>query len=112
MNGKLKGKVEAAKDASQDEVVSKAKEIDAVKQYLTGEPKKVVYVPGRLLNFVIYPPGLHMHLKQAYAKNTLVFVPCGLLNTAAPESNQTRKSISELSIAIFCLKNKRSTFPA
>lgn len=53
VNGKLRGKVEVAKDASQDEVILKAREIEAVKQYLVSEPTKVVFVPGRLLNFVI-----------------------------------------------------------
>lgn len=53
VNGKLRGKLEIAKDASQEEVIARAREIDAAKQYLPSEPKKVVYVPGRLVNFVV-----------------------------------------------------------
>jgi len=53
INGKLRGRLEVAKDASKDEVIAKAREIDVVEGYLTSEPKKTIYVPGRLVNFVV-----------------------------------------------------------
>jgi len=53
VNGKLRGRLEVAKDASKDEVIAKAREIDVVEGYLTSEPKKTIYVPGRLVNFVV-----------------------------------------------------------
>jgi len=53
VNGKLRGKLEIPKDASKEEVIAKAKEIDVVKGYLTAEPKKTIVVPNKLVNFVV-----------------------------------------------------------
>lgn len=53
VNGKLRGKLEISKDASKKEVITAAREIEVVKGYLTSEPKKTIYVPGRLVNFVV-----------------------------------------------------------
>lgn len=52
-NGKVRGKLEVAKDTPKDEVISKAKEIDVVKGYLTDDPKKTIFVPNKLVNFVV-----------------------------------------------------------
>lgn len=53
VNGKLRGKLETAKDAPKDEIIAQARELDVVKGYLTAEPKKAIFVPGKLVNFVI-----------------------------------------------------------
>ncbi len=53
INGKLRGTVDIAKDASEEEALAAAKNEPKVKTYLTGELKKVIYVPGRNLNLVV-----------------------------------------------------------
>jgi leucyl-tRNA synthetase len=52
VNGKLRGKIEAAADASRDIVERAAREV--VAEWLQGhEPKKVIYVEKKLINFVV-----------------------------------------------------------
>jgi leucyl-tRNA synthetase len=53
VNGKLRGKLDVPKDTPKDEVIAQAKEIDVVKGYLEAEPKKTIYVPNKLVNFVV-----------------------------------------------------------
>ncbi|MBD3281215.1 leucine--tRNA ligase, partial [Candidatus Uhrbacteria bacterium] len=54
VNGKVRGEIEASPDAKEDEVVEMAEQIENVRKYLEGKrPKKVIYVPGRILNIVI-----------------------------------------------------------
>jgi leucyl-tRNA synthetase len=54
VNGKHRGEISISKDASQEEAVHMAKEHEGIRQALAGqEPKKVVYVKGRILNFVV-----------------------------------------------------------
>lgn len=53
VNGKLRAKLEVAKDASEAEIVALARQQDTVANALaSGEPKKTIYIPGKLLNFV------------------------------------------------------------
>jgi leucyl-tRNA synthetase len=54
VNGKLRSTVQIAPDASQDAVYAAAIADPAVARHLSGAgtPKKVVYIPGRLLNVV------------------------------------------------------------
>jgi len=51
VNGKLRGKITVSKDATGDEIKEKAKQ--AVKDYLTSEVKKIIYIPGRIFNIVV-----------------------------------------------------------
>ena len=51
VNGKLRGKIMVNKDASEDEIKEKAKA--EVKDYLTSEIKKIIYIPGRIFNIVV-----------------------------------------------------------
>jgi len=51
VNGKLRGKITVSKDATEDEIKEKAKQ--AVKDYLTSEVKKIIYIPGRIFNIVV-----------------------------------------------------------
>ena len=54
VNGKLRGTIEVAADISEKEATKLAQDDENVKKYLDGQKiKKVIYVPGRLINFVI-----------------------------------------------------------
>jgi leucyl-tRNA synthetase len=54
VNGKLRGEIQIANDAPEETVVASAKSHDKVVNYLSGhEIRKTVYVPGKLVNFVI-----------------------------------------------------------
>jgi leucyl-tRNA synthetase len=53
VNGKLRATVDTAKDATQEAVHALALAEPAVAKFVTGAPKKVIYVPGRLLNIVV-----------------------------------------------------------
>jgi len=51
VNGKVRGRTTVATDADQEAVEHAARE--SVDEHLDGEPKKVVFVPGKLVNFVV-----------------------------------------------------------
>jgi leucyl-tRNA synthetase len=54
VNGKTRGTVTLAKDADADSARAAASEVAAVKPHLEGkEVKKFIYVPGRIINFVV-----------------------------------------------------------
>ena len=53
VNGKLRATVEVATDASKDDIIATAQSNEKVKAHLTGEPKKVIYVPNKLVSFVV-----------------------------------------------------------
>ena len=54
VNGKVRGDIEVAVDASEDDAVALAKEQSNIVKYLEeGEIKKVIYVPGKILGFVV-----------------------------------------------------------
>lgn len=54
INGKVRGKMEVDKDISESDAMLLAREVDLVKKYLDGvEIKKVIFVPGRILNIVV-----------------------------------------------------------
>ncbi len=53
VNGKLRGKVTVPRDITQDEAVAIAKKDEAVAKFIVGAPRKIVFVPGRLLNIVV-----------------------------------------------------------
>ena len=54
VNGKLRGKIRIAADADKEEVIKSARANEKAAAYLTGkEPRKTIYVPGKLVNFVV-----------------------------------------------------------
>ena len=53
VGGKTRGKVLVPKDVTQDAALAAAKADPAIGKFITGEPKKVILVPGRLLNVVV-----------------------------------------------------------
>ena len=52
-NGKVRWTIEVSKEANQDEVMNAVKTDQKLSGYLVGEPKKVIYIPGKILNIVI-----------------------------------------------------------
>ncbi|HET7631001.1 MAG TPA: leucine--tRNA ligase [Gemmatimonadaceae bacterium] len=53
VNGRTRGTVQVPKDAGQDAVVEAAMAEPVIAKFVTGAPKKVIYVKNRLLNLVI-----------------------------------------------------------
>jgi leucyl-tRNA synthetase len=53
VNGKLRGEIEVANGSSQEVIEQEAKLNQNVAKLLTGDIKKVIYINGRLINFVI-----------------------------------------------------------
>ena len=55
VNGKLRGTVEVAQAEAgdQDVVVARARAQDAIAKWVTEEPKKIIFVPGRLVNLIV-----------------------------------------------------------
>jgi leucyl-tRNA synthetase len=55
VNGKVRGELRVSTDASKEEILKSAKEVENVRKYLTGTVRKEVYVPGKLVNLVVEP---------------------------------------------------------
>lgn len=53
INGKVRGDLIVASDASKESILKAAKELPNVQKYLTGTIKKEIYVPGRLVSLVV-----------------------------------------------------------
>lgn len=54
VNGKLRAKLEVAKDTTKEEIEKLALANDHVQTFVQGkEPKKIIYVPGKLVNIVV-----------------------------------------------------------
>ncbi len=54
VNGKLRGTISVTQDAAEDDVIISAREEENVARYLDGvEERRIVHVPGRLVNFVV-----------------------------------------------------------
>jgi leucyl-tRNA synthetase len=54
VNGKLRSKIEVAADASEAEIVAMAQQDHKLVEWLQGKPpRKVIYVPKKLVNFVV-----------------------------------------------------------
>ncbi len=55
VNGKLRGVVEMSKEESEnrEKVIERAMQNEQIKKWVTGEVKKVIFVPGRLINLLV-----------------------------------------------------------
>jgi leucyl-tRNA synthetase len=53
VNGKTRGTITVSKTASQDEAVAAAMAEANVAKFVTGPVKRVIFVPGRMLNLVV-----------------------------------------------------------
>lgn len=52
-NGKVKGTISIAPGASQDEVITIVKNDSKLQKQWTNEPKKIIYVPGKIVNIIL-----------------------------------------------------------
>ncbi|MDQ6716739.1 MAG: leucine--tRNA ligase [Gemmatimonadota bacterium] len=52
VNGKLRGRIQVPREVSQEAAMELAMADAAVARFVSGAPKKVIFVPGRLLNIV------------------------------------------------------------
>ncbi|GAB4284569.1 MAG: hypothetical protein Kow0081_1790 [Candidatus Dojkabacteria bacterium] len=54
VNGKLRGTIHISASASEEEAMSAARAIGNINKYIgENQPKKVIYIPGRILNIVV-----------------------------------------------------------
>jgi leucyl-tRNA synthetase len=54
INGKVRDRLQVAADTPEAEVIAMALASEAVKRHLDGkEPKKIIYVPGKLVSIVV-----------------------------------------------------------
>ncbi len=53
VNGKLRGSVKVAKDADKASIEAAALALESVQKFIEGTPKKVIVVPGKLVNIVV-----------------------------------------------------------
>lgn len=53
INGKVRDKIMVAADILEADVRSQALASEKIKPYLTTEPKKIIYIAGRLVNIVV-----------------------------------------------------------
>jgi len=53
VNGKLRGTITVARDIGQDAAIAAAMAEPQISKFVVSAPRKVVFVPGRLLNIVV-----------------------------------------------------------
>lgn len=53
VNGKVRGEVALPADATKEDILAAAKGNENVQKFLSGSVKKEIYVPGKLVNFVV-----------------------------------------------------------
>ena len=53
VNGKLRGTIQVSREITQDAAVAAAMAEPQIAKFVTTAPRKVVFVPGRLLNLVV-----------------------------------------------------------
>lgn len=53
INGKMRGTIVIAREASQNEAMSLAKADPKIVAWMPGEAKKIIYIAGKILNIVV-----------------------------------------------------------
>jgi leucyl-tRNA synthetase len=53
VNGKMRGTIRVRPDVTKEEALEAAMATPAIARFVTGPPKKIIFVPGRLLNIVV-----------------------------------------------------------
>jgi len=53
VNGKVRANIEVPHDSEEAVITEAAKANEKVAAFLTGEPKKTIYVKNKLINFVV-----------------------------------------------------------
>ncbi len=52
VNGKLRSTLRVSRQETSKDIEKRALEDDRIKKYITGKPKKIIYVPGKIINFI------------------------------------------------------------
>ena len=52
-NGKMRGTLQVAADCSQNQVLELIKKDEKLASYLVCAPKKVIFVPGKIINIIV-----------------------------------------------------------
>jgi leucyl-tRNA synthetase len=53
VNGKTRGTITVAKTATQDDAMAAAMADPSIAKFITGTPKRIIFVPGRMLNVIV-----------------------------------------------------------
>ena len=53
VNGKVRAKFEVPADTSEDDIQSRALSLENVAKFVTSDPKKIIFIKGKLLNIVL-----------------------------------------------------------
>jgi leucyl-tRNA synthetase len=53
VNGKTRGTISVAKTATQDDAMAAVMADPALAKFITGTPKRIIFVPGRLINIIV-----------------------------------------------------------
>jgi leucyl-tRNA synthetase len=53
VNGKLRGSIKVAKDADKATIEAAAVANESAARFIEGAPKKIIVVPGKLVNIVV-----------------------------------------------------------
>jgi leucyl-tRNA synthetase len=53
VNGKTRGTIAVPKTATQDDAMAALHADPALAKFITGTPKRVIFVPGRLINVIV-----------------------------------------------------------
>jgi leucyl-tRNA synthetase len=53
INGKLRGTLLVPTNSERDFIIDLAKKNEAINKYITSEPKKIIFVPNKILNFIL-----------------------------------------------------------
>lgn len=53
INGKVRGTIEITSETDEGEALEQAKSDERIQKYLVGEPKKVIYIKGKILNVIV-----------------------------------------------------------
>jgi len=53
VNGKLRGTIELPVDVSKEDALAAARELENVTKYLEGDIVKEIFVPGKIIGFVV-----------------------------------------------------------
>jgi len=53
INGKIRGTICISKDAEEKDAIDVVKSDEKIKSRITSDPKKVIYVKGKILNIVV-----------------------------------------------------------
>jgi leucyl-tRNA synthetase len=52
-NGKMRWTLQISADATQDQAILAIKENEKLKNYYTWEPKKIIFVPWKIINIIL-----------------------------------------------------------